>query len=140
MTTIVCNRSGMAADRRISDMPMFQAKKLFRVGGSLIGVAGSMDQCLRFVEWRRNPEVRPTFADSPSFSALELTSGGKILWWGSEMMPVEISEEFYAIGSGAPYALGALSAGKSLKEAVKIAARWNEATGPEVQTMNLRRK
>lgn len=50
MTTIVANRLGMAADRRISAVPVFRTSKIFRVRGSIIGFAGNTEQGLRFIE------------------------------------------------------------------------------------------
>lgn len=140
MTTIVCNREGMAADKRISGAAIFKSQKIFRVNGSLIGFAGNVEQALRFIEWRRSPEQRPQFSDGPSFEALELTPDGALIWWGAEMVGVEVQDEYYAIGSGAQIALGAMAMGATLKEAIQIAARWDTATGKEVQTMNLKGK
>jgi hypothetical protein len=117
---------------------MFRVTKLYRINGSIIGFCGLNEHALKFIEWRRTPDAKPTFSDSSCFSALELTIDGRILYWGGEMMAVEVEEEFYGIGSGAPYALGAMARGASLKEAVKIAGRWDEATGSEIQTMTLR--
>ena len=138
MTTIVCNRQGMAADKRASGLPLLRVTKLFRINGSIIGVSGIYEQALRFVEWRRTPDAKPAFADASNFCALELTADGRILYWGAEMIAIPVEEEYYAIGSGCPYALGAMARGASLKEAVKIAGRWDEATGSEIQTMTLR--
>ena len=125
----------MASDRRVSGAPMHDVPKLFRIGGSIIGVCGDYAQALRFLEWRRNPDARPTFTGEPNFQALELTADGKILWWGVEMIPIQVSKPFYAIGSGSEYAIGAMSAGRSPKQAVKIASQWDSATGGEIQTM-----
>lgn len=138
MTTVACNTTTMAADKLLTGGPMHSVTKLFRVGASIIGVCGKYDQALRFVEWRRNPDVRPTFVGEPDVQALELTQDGKIIWWGIEMIPVQIHKPFYAIGMGAEYALGAMSAGKSPQSAVKIASVWDSATGSEVQIMKVR--
>lgn len=135
MTTIVCNRKCMAADRRGTSNPVFKMTKLFRVGGSIIGVAGNVEQALRFVEWRRTPESKPTFAEASSIEVLELTADGRLLWWGAEMVGVPIENEFYAIGTGAMAAMGAMSMGASPKRAVAVAALWDAATGPDVQVM-----
>jgi hypothetical protein len=137
MTTIVCNRQLMAADKRVSNMPMFKTTKLFRVKGSIIGVCGGMEQCLHFIEWRRKPKKTAPKFQEPAFSALELMPNGKIQWWGDEMIAVPIEDEFYAIGSGANYALGAMHMGATPQRAIEASARWDEATGGEVQIMRL---
>lgn len=140
MTTIVCNRQGMAADKRISGQAMFKSTKIYRVNGSLIGFAGNVEQALRFVEWRRTPEQKPQFFDNNNFEALELTPNGELIWWGSEMVGVEIEDDFYAIGSGSHLALGAMAMGATPKEAIKVASRWDVATGSEIQVMSLKGK
>jgi ATP-dependent protease HslVU (ClpYQ) peptidase subunit len=136
MTTIVANRSAMAADRRISGGLVFQTQKLFRVHGAIIGVAGDMQHCLKFIEWRKNPDTKPTMAE-PEFEALELTSCGQLLWWGAELVALPIDGDTYAIGSGGPVALGAMEMGASLQKAIAIAAKWDCKTGGTAQLMRL---
>lgn len=140
MTTIVCNRLGMAADKRISGGPIFASTKIFRVNGSLIGVAGNMEQALRFVEWRKTPEQKPQFAEQVGFEALELRPDGVLVWWGCEMVGVAIEDDYYAIGSGAALALGAMAMGATPKQAIQVASKWDVATGSEIQTMSLKGK
>lgn len=139
MTTIVANRKGMAADKLVSNVPLFKTSKIFRVKGSLIGIAGNTEQALRFVEWRRSPDAKPTFVETASFEALELSADGKLTWWGTEMIGIAIEDDCYAIGSGAAYALGAMGMGSSLKRAIEVAARYDSATGTDVQTMSLKK-
>lgn len=138
MTTIVCDRRGMAADKRISGVgsAVFKTAKLYRVRGSIIGFCGNPEQALQFIEWRRNPDAKPTFTE-PSFEAIELTAAGELLWWGVEMVAIPIEDECYAIGSGAAYALGAMAMGASPRRAVQVAAQYDSATGAEVQLMTL---
>ena len=128
----------MAADKRITGGPMFRSTKLFRVNGSILGIAGNAEQARRFVEWRRTPEAKPTFVETCSIEVLELSADGSLTWWGSEMVGVPIEDDFYAIGSGASLALGALSMGATPKQAIGVAARWDSGTGSEIQTMALK--
>ena len=46
-------------------------------------------------------------------------------------------KEFHAIGSGEPYAIAALELGKSPKEAVEIASKYDLYTGGEVKTIEI---
>lgn len=137
MTTIVCNSTTMAADKRGTSNPIFKTTKIFRVRGSLIGISGNIEQALRFVEWRRTPEGKPAFTEGASLEVLELSADGKITWWGPEMVGVTIENDFYAVGSGAMAAMGAMSMGASPKRAVVVASLWDAATGSDVQTMTL---
>lgn len=132
----------MAADKRITfagGNAVFKTSKLHRVNGSIIGFCGNPEQALQFIEWRRNPDAKPTFSE-PVFEAIELTADGQMLWWGSEMMAIPIEDDHYAIGSGAAYALGAMAQGASVKEAIQIAAMYDANTGTEVQTLTLSKR
>jgi ATP-dependent protease HslVU (ClpYQ) peptidase subunit len=137
MTTIVANRTSMAADKRVSGVPVFRTSKIFRVRGSLIGFAGNTEQALRFIEWRRTPEAKPTFVETADFMALELSADGRLTYWGAEMVGIPIEDDFYAIGSGASYALGAMAMRASPKHAIEVAARFDCSTGSDVQTLTL---
>ena len=140
MTTIVADRKGMAADKRVSGSgAVFKTSKLHRVNGSVIGFCGNAEQALQFIEWRRNPDAKPTFGE-PNFEILELTADGQMLWWGTEMVAITIEDDHYAIGSGAAYALGAMASGASVKKAIEIAAMYDANTGTEVQTLMLGEK
>jgi 20S proteasome alpha/beta subunit len=130
----------MAADKRITSSPIFSTTKLFRVKGSLIGVAGNIEQALRFVEWRKAKSTaeKPCFSEETCFEALELKPDGSLVYWGAEMYGIPIEEDFYAIGTGAPYALGAMAMGANLQKAIQVASRWDTATGNEIQMLNLK--
>ena len=127
----------MAADKRVTGGPMFCTTKLFRVRGSLLGIAGNVEQAMRFVEWRRTSGPQPQFTEQPNIEVIELTSDGKLFWWGAEMVGIPIEGKCYAIGSGAALALGAMEMGATPKQAIQIAAKWDATTGSEVQTMSL---
>lgn len=136
MTTIVCNRTSMAADKRVTGGPMFKTTKIFRINGSLIGFCGNLEAALQFVEWRRVPDAKPEFAEN-SFEALELSADGRLTYWATQLTAIDIEDEFYAIGSGASLALGAMAMGASPKRAITVAALYDSGTGSDVQTLTL---
>jgi ATP-dependent protease HslVU (ClpYQ) peptidase subunit len=49
-----------------------------------------------------------------------------------------IKEHFYAIGSGGGYAIGALSMGASLDQALEVAAKWDSNTRLPMDILHLR--
>lgn len=53
-----------------------------------------------------------------------------------DMCPIVIREP-YAIGSGSDFAMGAMLAGKSAKDAVKIAAKLDCYTGGPIKVLSL---
>src|ERR1700756_4399931 len=101
MTTVVCNRTSMAADRRGTGGPMFVTSKIFRVRDSIYGFCGNFEQGMKFINWRKNPDQQtPTFSSAMVTNILELNPKG-IFIWQEELVPVEIELDFYSIGSGA---------------------------------------
>lgn len=140
MTTVAITREAIAADTRVvTGSSYYHAPKIFRVGQSLLGTAGSGFACLAFVEWfkspRRNPQVlHKIFGeyDRDDILIAELNPAGIFLWdgWG---YPEKINDPYYAIGSGAMAALEALRNGLDPDDAVRRAVAHDENTGSPVQ-------
>jgi len=130
MTTVICTRDLMVSDRRACS-PIMQTQKIFRVGDSIFGVSGKISQCLRFIEWKRDGGDPPEYFEEGDVEVLELTAAGAIYWYGDWLVPVVVREEYFAIGTGAPFALGAMRAGATVERAIEIAALYDESTGPE---------
>lgn len=138
MTTIVCDRKGMAADTRVTGVPIYHCSKMHRIRGKLVGVAGDMAATTKFLAWFRK-ECPPDeiLLDSKEdgdtgLCALVLDQSG-IYLYTNLTEPDRLHDKVYAIGTGAPYALAAIARGASLREAMKIAARYDEATGGDIQ-------
>ena len=139
MTTICANLTTMCADRRTTGGAMFSTTKVKRINGSLYGGAGCLENILHFFAWIQNPDElkKPEASDETFFEILELNKSG-LYYWSRQLIPIRIEDDFYAIGSGAGYALGALAHGATLQGAIRTAARWDECTGTEIQTLRLR--
>lgn len=149
MTTIVCNRRGMAADRRVVRHGSFYpAQKIFRVRDSLIGTAGHGDACLVFVEWFRRLRRKPADLHAilggetsmewrDEIEIIELNRRGIFHWTGWGYGEKVLADSF-AVGTGGMAALEALRGGKSLKAAIEAAIGHDENTGCGVQVEMLR--
>lgn len=128
MTTIVCNREEMAGDTLIVSDTKATATKVFKHKGSCIGVAGSYIECLEFVRWWKGgakgepPEVSEV-------DALVLTKDGRILMFNQHHAFFELEDPYAAIGSGGAAALGAMHAGATPSQAIKIAGEIDPCTG-----------
>lgn len=139
MTTLAYDGKTLAADRQLTlggtPMPL---RKIFRHNDELIGLSGSVQESLLFLEWYRNGGVsagdKPKLSDD--FSALVITDG-KIMRYEALLMPWQIDLPFWAAGSGADYALGAMAAGKSAVEAVEIAIRFDTSSGMGIDYVDL---
>jgi ATP-dependent protease HslVU (ClpYQ) peptidase subunit len=123
--TIIAYRAGViAADSCATDSFITCADKLYKKNGAVIGFCGEVAQALVFVDWYFNQKKsrRPDLASEQGWEAMVLTKQGVFIWERS-LRPVPMGEEFYAIGSGAPLAMGAMEYGASASEAVSIACR-----------------
>jgi len=57
--------------------------------------------------------------------------------WDNNLARIDIDHEFFAIGSGAAIALGAMAFGASAEVAVEIACRYDTCSGPPVVRASL---
>lgn len=139
MTTVVCSHTHMASDSRAADdATQCSVTKIFRVRNGLLGIAGDMAPAMAFVEWfKTSAKAGSVPPPMEHVEALYLTAQGKILCFDGSAVSYEILDAFAAIGSGAPAALGALHAGASLSEAIKIAGKVDCGTGGKVRMMKL---
>lgn len=150
MTTIVVRHGRMAADSRLtvsSDAGgdrIFSVKKIFRLNnGCLVGASGENGPGLIFVKWAhsnllengmpsasadpRPAEIETNTEDDDLF-ILVLSPNGELVqydsYWTPEPIDLEANYGFYAIGSGAKAAMGAMHVDGELtaKQAVIIAS------------------
>lgn len=134
MTTIVADfrTKTMVSDTRCSyGSTHFRMQKIHQMpDGTLIGFSGSVNEATKFVEWFKagaNKGIPPVFGEEP-FDALTMNGDG-IYLWDSSLMGTKIFQDFFAVGSGAQYALGALKAGATPDRAVEIATEEDSMSG-----------
>lgn len=139
MTTVVIDKTSIAADSQFSYIGLCtKGDKLFEVGDDIIGFSGPVESGLAFVEWKKGALEKPLELDD-DFEALVLSKGGKMVYYGSKMIPIPIKEKFSAIGSGSHLAIGAMHAGLSPEDAVKIACKVDIGSCLPVKVFNLKR-
>jgi len=131
--------SALAADTRCSaDGVMFEVSKAKRVGKGVVGVAGDWDDILRFWEViDGKPHKESGLSDDSELEGIELHPDGIFLYAASGKR-YAIKDQFFAIGSGAPYAIGAMAMGATPQEAVALAARFDPATGGPIEVIPLK--
>lgn len=141
MTTIAYRDGVLASDSLVtlgSTKVHGSYQKIRRVGGHLIGTAGSVAACQSFIDWVRcgDDESPPPKGE---YNALIIDPRGRVREMeNGSVLPVPRGAKFFAIGSGAPYALAAMYAGASATEAVKIAAKIDTSTGLPVKTLKIK--
>lgn len=139
MTTIAASRSCMAADQRVTDgNRRFRGKKIRRIGDAVVGCAGDSASIAKFMRWLEDgaQDDPPKFAKDAELEAIVLTPAG-IFAYGSDCIAEEVLDPFYAVGTGAEAALGAMHMGADPQRAVEVAALVDNSTGGPIDVIAL---
>lgn len=140
MTCIAVKNGIMAADSRVSGDYITPGVKLQRCPDCIIGFAGDVTEAMVFIDWYQDKRNRqPDVGHETNWCALVMFET-HIEYWDKSLRGFKLLETIAAIGSGAPLAIGAMDAGKSAKEAVRIACRRDNGCGLPVVTMSLRKR
>lgn len=139
MTTVAWDGRMLAADRRSSwgGTPVQIDTKIIRARHPsgrvlLVGCCGITEECHAIREWLLGNREQPEVTD---VRIMGVDETGHV-WVGSKPgFWAPIGRRPWAIGSGADYALGAMAAGKSARDAVLIAATLDTSTGDGVTTL-----
>lgn len=96
----------------------------------------------RFVTKELVPEIRRAFNDADEKSSLEGSAflasvRGRVYDISGDGAWVRNPNGFYAIGSGAKFALGALASGASAEEAVRVASVYDSGTNDDVRVVRV---
>lgn len=146
MTTIAVNRNEMACDlqfthssgikfkgkTKIIELKPQVALEMFGQEKVLIGFCGNADAWGHLVVWFDNPTTK-----LPKFKELELLmlTGSHEIFHATTLdnwMYLDVNH--FSIGSGSHLAMGAMEAGKTPAEAVKLASKFDPNTGQGVKT------
>lgn len=143
MTTVVYRDGVLAADSLVTmgDTKIHgNMRKLSRVHGHLIGIAGGVADCDEFINWcKAGGSETETEPPKGQYSAIVVQPNGKVFEVEcGKYLPRLTNTKFHAIGSGAPYALAAMYAGASAAEAVRIATKIDTNSGLPVKTLKLK--
>lgn len=112
---------------------MVNVSKLRTGPKTAFGAAGTWEQILKFyAAIEQNAEL----GTETDVEVLELRSDALYLYNGS-LICYPIKERFWAIGTGAGYAIAAMHLGKDPMEAVRIASLFDPGTGGEIETMRI---
>ena len=142
----------MAADSRVTmdseagGSRVFDCEKLYRKtiknGRSkhtvIIGLAGESEPGLVYLDWygSKLPPPQSLLDGDADFTALLLTPDG-LFEAGKYCRPERVLNKFYAVGSGAKAAMGAMYAGCNARRAVEIACLVDPYSAPPIRTMRL---
>jgi hypothetical protein len=152
MTTIAVDKFSIACDLQFShqngmkfkgkskclELTKENSEALFTVKKAIIGACGDADEMGEAWGFLSNPMLFD--GKFPKFKRTEfvaLCDGGTILTSVNLRNWIVIEQPYYSIGSGSHFAMGALTTGKSPREAVKIASKHDALTGMGVKEYKL---
>lgn len=143
MTTVVYRDGVLAADSLVTlgeTKAHGNMRKISRIHDHLVGIAGGVADCDEFIQWcKAGGAETGTEPPKGQYGAIVVQPNGKVLEFEcGRCLPRMSKTKFYAIGSGAPYALAAMYAGASAVEAVKIAAKIDTNTGLPVKSLKIK--
>ena len=146
MTCIAYRHGVLAADRAVTSngSRLYDVCKVSRrADGALIAVAGSMGEAVAMKRWLLDGAngQAPTHRENNGTEAVLVLPSGDVYEWESGVMIGPIfpaaGRDFFAWGSGAPAALGAMMMGASAKKAVEVASQVNLYTSAAVDCVSL---
>ena len=140
MTTIVYDGLSAAADKQLSYGNLVRTTtKLFRHGDNIIAYEGYYSDCAMIHDWILGGMVKDQYPkDIHENARLYVFIKDKpTLVFNTHPTPTQVEDVPMCAGSGGDVALGALAKGATAVEAVKIAARYDSATGDEVDVFFL---
>lgn len=157
MTTIIYDAKNkqMLGDGRISQGTQVTKDdfvKVHNINGILVGAAGVVTHMLKFFEYfEQNTTaeifqqetmglVNIVFPETPNedqFEALVAYPSGELFLFEGNSSILLGQDVSFAIGSGGPYALGALESGAAGDEAMRVATKFNTMSGGEITVVQL---
>ena len=141
MTTIAVNTSSMACDLQFTHASGLKFKgktkvlyvgpevcnEMFKCEEAYIGFAGNSSDIGEIVTWFCDVSEKPP--KCRDIEMLLLNEKGKIFHSTNLRNWIAVDNKYFSIGSGMEYAMGAMAAGKTPIEAVKIAGQLDKHTG-----------
>lgn len=140
MTTIAYRDGVIAADSRVTIGSMVHPEsmsKLVRLSsGGVLASAGTVAQMEALKEHMlTTPAEDPP--DMDDITSMRIDPDGKLWNWEGAGPWRASKAKFYALGNGCGYAYGAMEAGASAREAVKIATKYDTSSGLPVTWMKV---
>lgn len=141
MTTIAFDGETLAVDSRITreGAVVGTADKSIETEDFIGAICGDFVTIPLLRTWVRaslSEQSRPKLPKGSSFIlVLVHKRTGRVTVYEDGLSPLEMDDRVFAYGSGAAYALGAMHAGATAKQAVQAAAAYDGATGGRVRQL-----
>lgn len=143
MTTIAWDGKTLAADKQLTKGgAKFSVTKIKRIKGLLIGIAGDAFLKQQLLHWFREGTKHEDFpelqkSEDTNCHVITINADKECHFWGTTPHPILIEEDFFAIGSGAHFALATMECGRNSVEAVRVAAKFDCNSGLGVDILEM---
>lgn len=140
MTTIAYRNGIMAADSGCFNAGLYEGevdKISILPDLGVLGCCGEYGAILKVVEWLTSggkPSEKPRLSRDSEFAGLLVKWDGEVVHYQIGLRPLRMAAEFHAIGSGRHLAIGAMAAGVSAEQAVRIACHYDQMSMEPVST------
>lgn len=135
MTTVAFDGLSLSVDTQITDtFSSTGHSKVHRFSNGSIGAfCGDWAACQKAMRFLEGTEEEPEGV----WACIVIYASGVVRVIDNEGCTLDVTGKQYALGSGGPYALGAMLAGKTAAEAVAIAAVLDPNTGLPIETITV---
>lgn len=142
MTTIAYKAGVIAADSRCTEGNHIIPGKMRKLhelpDGSIYTFTGSVAHGMAMLDALLNGTKQPTWELGDTL-AVRVMPTGRVLIYEGEGVWFEQTSKIAAWGSGAEFAYGAMEAGATAAEAVRIAIKHDSASGGPVRTIQVKK-
>lgn len=143
VTVIAWDGKTLAADRQATSAECRrEVRKIFRLKNgeiaSFCGAEAGARELLSWYEDGADPAKYPPLQATNDWVRLILVTRKGVFWYEQRPVKHALLEKFFAWGSGRDYALGAMAAGASAKQAVAITCRYSVDCGMGIDTASPR--
>lgn len=148
MTTVTFRSGVLAFDSKITEDTLICGKsaKGRAYKNYLAAACGSMQDIQAFLDWVGagfKEEDKKKFgldAREVEISGIVVDRKMNVLLFDNRLYPYPLEAPFYAFGSGAHLAIGAMAHGASAYKAVKIASQYDANTGGDIKLLTFRKR
>ena len=145
MSIIVYRDGVMAADTavHIEGTYVDMTEKIWSVGAELVGVTGHVSLASVVVEWVKKGALaheQPALDGDDDFEVVRVGRDSGVNWCDRYFIWNQWRGRYYASGSGAQVALGALEHGASAQDAVEVACRISAMCREPITVLRLEKQ
>ena len=135
MTTVAFKDGQLAADtlHTTQGSRAGYQRKILRQGRCLIGYAGAASNFEAFRNWLATGALGKFTSQDGNVFIIPPT--GFSICWEDGDTPWRETQPYWALGSGGEYAMGAMTAGATAEEAVRIACQHDTGSGGDVTVL-----